>query len=83
MKKKQPDKPNVAALDADYKIDTSKPCPLGKGTLHTCGLRREGSMFPFCGRPGDIGERRCPQVIVEFKMFSADQVKKEDSDPED
>lgn len=63
----------VSVLDATWTIDISKPCKEGKDSIETCGMRKEGGMFPYCAI-GDIGENRCPQVVVRFITRSATEV---------
>lgn len=61
----------LTVLDADYSIDKSKPCKHDRGDIDNCGMRREGSMFPYC-EIGDTGGDRCPQVVITLKEYKLD-----------
>jgi hypothetical protein len=49
----------VLVLRSTFSIDTSIPCPHGKGTIDECGNREEGERYPYCAL-----SISCPQVVV-------------------
>ena len=68
------DSPAAGGVSVDYTIDTSKLCPHGMGNINTCGLSRNGSMFPYCAH---WESTRCPQIIkkVSFVPFGSETQK--------
>ncbi len=64
-------KVKITVLDVKYTTDTNIPCIHNLGNINTCGMRKDGSMFPYCAI-GDIGVDNCPQVLKTLIASSVD-----------